>query len=218
MKRPIIGIIGQPSGWNDSNPFTNRYYFLDNYSKVIKDYKAIPVGILPTNLEIDWQDLELYDGFLMCGGTKIVKYHLDIIDFAYKHNKPFLGICCGMQALAMYSQNKTEEMVLEKITNEDHDMKVSFDNIDDTKHEVKLSKNNILYNILNLESLKVNSFHNYKVTKIGKGFKISAQALDKTIEAIECNDKNKYMIGVQWHPELMNNMSLLFESFIKKCE
>ena len=39
MKRPIIGIIGQPSGWNDSNPFTNNSNLNSSTNLVKEEYK-----------------------------------------------------------------------------------------------------------------------------------------------------------------------------------
>lgn len=56
---------------------------------------------------------------------------------------------------------------------------------------------------------------------MAEDLKISARALDGTIEAVE-NEKFN-IFGVQWHPELLlkggkTDMLLLFEEFIKVVE
>ena len=39
----------------------------------------------------------VYDGFIMAGGGKIHPYHLQVVEYVIKNNKPFLGICMGMK-------------------------------------------------------------------------------------------------------------------------
>ena len=52
------------------------------------------------------------------------------------------------------------------------------------------------------------------------GLRISAQAPDGVIEAIETVDPNWFCIGVQWHPESETASALdmqLFEGFVQAC-
>ena len=65
-------------------------------------------------------------------------------------------------------------------------------------------KYSLLSNILG-DKLKVNSIHNYAVSKVSHPFKVVATYKNVT-EAIEY----KNIIGVQFHPELMNNADELF--------
>jgi putative glutamine amidotransferase len=46
----------------------------------------------------------------------------------------------------------------------------------------------------------VNSEHRHAVNQVGKGFLVSARALDGVVEAIEYETDRWYCIGVQWHP------------------
>ena len=75
-----------------------------------------------------------------------------------------------------------------------------------------------LKNILRKEKIKVNSRHLYKIASNGV-HNISAISKDGTIEAIESR-YNDYNIGVQWHPEDLDdeNSNNLFASFVDAAE
>jgi putative glutamine amidotransferase len=51
--------------------------------------------------------------------------------------------------------------------------------------------------------LMVNSTHHQAVKAVGAGLMISASAGDGVVEAIEFQGKDHFVLGVQWHPELM---------------
>lgn len=125
-----------------------------------------------------------------------------------------------MQAIAMYSLGEQQESkVLTKIDSSyKHDINITKENKNITLHEIYLlNKNNWLYKILQKDSFLVNSYHNYQVTKIGKEFNIIAKALDDTIEAIEYKNKQQFVLGVQWHPELLEDNNKIFQKFIKEA-
>lgn len=51
------------------------------------------------------------------------------------------------------------------------------------------------------KSISVVSLHNYVLPNIGSDFVISATK-DNVIEAIEYNDNKRFVLGVQFHPEI----------------
>ena len=63
----------------------------------------------------------------------------------------------------------------------------------------------------------VNSFHHQIIDKVAEEFVTSAISKDGVVEAIE-NPNYKYMLGVQWHPEMLHSteekMNLLFSELI----
>jgi len=66
----------------------------------------------------------------------------------------------------------------------------------------------------------VNSQHHQAVKHVGTGLRISAQAPDGVIEAIESADPSWFCVGVQWHPESETASALdmqLFEGFMHAC-
>lgn len=105
MKKAIIGIL--PSiHFNKNNPYEDVYKFVNNYGKRIIEQEAIPIGILLEDGKCNKDILDICDGFLFPGGNKIEEAHYEIIEYAIKNNKPILGICLGMQAIACYSRLK----------------------------------------------------------------------------------------------------------------
>ena len=61
---------------------------------------------------------------------------------------------------------------------------------------------------------KVNSFHNYGITKLGKKLKQTTQTSDKTIESFSYNSKK--IKGIMWHPERYDNIKNLDKLILKK--
>ncbi len=126
------------------------------------------------------------------------EFELRIIEMAEKRNLPILGICRGLQILTVYYGGKLIQD-LEAISKLKHwafrgerAMPV---------HRVEIKKESILYELYREENLFVNSFHRQAILDVPKMFKISAVSEDGVIEAIE--SKEKKILGVQWHPEMM---------------
>ena len=85
-------------------------------------------------------------------------------------------------------------------------------------HEIIIDKNSLLYKIIGVEKMIVNSRHKSCIsnTKLN----VSGIANDGIIEAIE-DDGKRFFLGVQWHPENMYNNDInsrkIFDYFIKMC-
>jgi len=200
----IIGIIPSSLGFNTNNPFDDKYYVQDTYIKRLNKYNCIPIILAPSELKIDYKLLDLCDSFLMIGGQNIHEYHYQVIKYALKTNKKLLGICLGMQAIASYSNNKNESHTLIYIKNHYHN-NITHNNKELLVHKINIDKTSKLARLLGT-NIKVNSIHKYAVKNISKPFKVVG-TYNNIIEAIEY----KNIIGVQFHPELMNNTEKLFE-------
>ncbi len=85
-------------------------------------------------------------------------------------------------------------------------------------HEVEIEKNSKLFNILKETKINVNSIHTCVVNEDEvKGYKVVAKCPnDNTVEAIELENK-KFVMGIKWHPELMESMNPIFKEFVKIC-
>ena len=84
-------------------------------------------------------------------------------------------------------------------------------------HNVQVEKESKLYNILG-ENIYVNSFHHLAIKNLAEGFSISAVSEDGIIEAIERNNDDFLVMGIQWHPEALtkdnDKMLNIFKYFI----
>lgn len=190
-----IGIIGRKN--NDKITFNKEII------AVIVKYGFIPLGII-VDFENDSDKefikikplIDLCSGIILQGGSDYYDIDIVITKYLYKNNIPTLGICLGMQTMAMAFNG-----IMGEIDNHKSDKLYV--------HNVDIDKNSKLYVILKKDKIRVNSRHHSYIVKTD--LKISGQ--DNIIEAIEDNNKD-FFIGVQWHPEtLMDENSILLFNY-----
>lgn len=68
-------------------------------------------------------------------------------------------------------------------------------------HAVALEPGTALRRILGAERITVNSLHHQAIDRPGEGLRVCARSDDGLIEALEWDDDEWWMLGVQWHPE-----------------
>lgn len=59
------------------------------------------------------------------------------------------------------------------------------------------------------EPAVVPTYHHQAVDRLGSGLTASAYASDGTVEAIELTDHESLVLGVQWHPEMGEDIRLM---------
>ena len=244
-RRPIIGIT---ANFNDGEATMAKVY----YQQVV-DAGGTPVLMPPVaDKDVIINTLDIIDGLLLTGGADFnplwngeepspalhrINSTRDLpelltIRLAYNRQIPILGICRGIQALAVARDGhvmqdiETEESTPETPV-EVPDKKKSKRNEQEPvpvakpkrikhaqdgdrnllTHSVKVEKDSALYRIYKSEKLYVNSFHHQAVDNVGKRFRVTATAPDGVIEAMESNEF-KPIMGVQWHPECMEQEGL----------
>ncbi len=170
---------------------------------------------------------------MLPGGNKVWSCYYETISYAITHNNPLLGICLGMEGMAIFScvyekmnkpfskesfyqiydilKEKNDGTLLQRIEspNMHGDVIVSYNNTDEASHEINIvDKNSILYDILKRDELSVVSLHHFNPKWVGKDFKITARSLDNVIEAIEYDSKEHFIVGVHFHPEWDSDLGL----------
>lgn len=145
-------------------------------------------------------------GILLPGGLDVGLSDFFLIEYALKHDLKLLGICQGMQSMALYKT--TNKLV--SIGNFKHQQKEGY------VHDVNLLPGR-LKDIFANNKIMVNSHHLQTVLSGGKFF-VTGRSSDGLIEAIEGCSKT-FQIGVQWHPERMldydSGSNSLFLTFIQ---
>ena len=124
--------------------------------------------------------------------------------FAYDRQIPMLGICRGIQTIAI----ALDGHVVQDMPHTEQLLKHSQDaDREEPTHSVSISPSTTLHSIYNADRIYVNSFHHQAIDNPGERLRTSALAPDGTIEAIESSE-HKAVLGVQWHPEWLGDDGL----------
>ena len=206
-RQPLIGLSANYEGIDAT--LRERYY------KQVVEAGGVPVIIPPVaDTAVIINTLQHLDGLILTGGgdhnplwmgeEPSPRLHninrerdlaeLMLVRLAFNRQIPMLGICRGIQTLAIALGGKVEQDIEQQVKHsQDADRS-------EPTHSVSLVKGSTLYNIYGSERIMVNSFHHQAVSQPSKRFRVIARSADNIIEAIESSEY-KSILGVQWHPE-----------------
>jgi putative glutamine amidotransferase len=132
---------------------------------------------------------------------------------------PILGICRGMQALNV-ARGGTLHQHLPDVT----DGSIAHRQHEpawETTHHVTVMTHSLLHQLCGAAELPVNSYHHQAVERLGTGLRAVAWAPDGTIEAIQGDDPERLVLGVQWHAEGLADRPehlALFEALVEEAD
>lgn len=116
--------------------------------------------------------IKLCDGIVLPGGAENYEIDLKIAKYLYDQNIPTLGLCLGMQIMAL-----TFDGDIEKLKTKKHQSTKEY------VHTVKINTNSKLYSILKSKTIQVNSRHSDYITTTD--LFINAISEEPIIEGIE---------------------------------
>ena len=128
-------------------------------------------------------------------------YELPLCLMAYGMNMPMLGICRGMQTMAIALGGHVCQHISTNIKHSQQAPK------NEPTHMVSIADGSMLAGIMNTTGQPVNSFHHQAVDMTGTRFRPVAHAADGIIEAME-SAEHRAAMAVQWHPEQMADSGL----------
>ncbi len=225
-KRPIIGITGNYG--EQGAQLAARYY------KAVAEAGGTPVIIPPVNdRNVIINTLDHIDALLLSGGGDInplwvneepstllhgINAERDLpelltVRLAYNRQIPILGICRGIQTLVAALGGTIRQDISDTPNLIKHSQDA--DRYEAT-HSVDISADSILYSLYKKDKIFVNSFHHQALADPGDKFKVTARAADDVIEAVESTEY-KSLMGVQWHPECLENGRPLFEWLVREA-
>lgn len=138
-----------------------------------------------------------------------------LIKYAQLHKIPILGICRGLQILNVaYGGTLFVDIPTDYGTEIIHRCDSDY-----CYHNVTLDTSRLLYTIMKMQKIKVNSYHHQGINKLAKSLLENAESDDKLIEGIELKNKNQFLIATQWHPERLGDVTSkrLARYFISEC-
>lgn len=225
---------------------TNRFYLGRQYSEALENFGAVPfhLSLIPKEEYIK-KILKEVDGILLPGSDsdvspllygeeprvrlkKVVpekdETDLLVLSEAEKLKIPILAICYGAQVLNISRGGTLFQ-----------DIEAEFDNpikheqgfpLERNSHSINIKENSMLMRLITtksdeIEIVKVNSHHHQSIKKPGDHLKVTAWTKDSVVECIEDTRADRFVLGVQWHPELSwktDNLSKnIFKTFVKEC-
>jgi putative glutamine amidotransferase len=231
MRRKWLGLVlaaaaacfGSPASGDEAGPLPASAPLIgiasvngEAYVEAVREAGGIPV-ILP-NHKVDpaliAAYLERLDGLLLPGGADIPPSEygeephesVEILDnkrfqfekalgkaWIEKSKKPLLGICLGSQWINVLHGGSLVQDIPTEVGG----------NHRGTTHSVTLEADSKLHGIYGESTFEVNSWHHQSVDTLGNGLRAVARGADGVIEATETTDPDRFLIGVQWHPEKM---------------
>lgn len=128
------------------------------------------------------------------------KTDLLLLKFAEEKKLPVFGICFGAQSIAVSRGGSLIQDVPTQITGAlKHDQGEPYNR---PSHHLKIEPDSILSELANGLSARVNTSHHQAINAPGENLKITARAHDGVIECVEDTRENRFVLGVQWHPEV----------------
>ena len=201
MTRPLIGVTtSRRGGWRSF--LMHRVALARTGARAIRLTPGDPVPDKLDGLVIGGGDdigAEIYGGEVLPDiriDPERDKLELKLLDTALPAGTPILGICRGSQMInvalggtlhtdihAVYIQAPRMRTVLPRKT-------------------VHIEENSRLHRITGCNPCRVNALHHQSVDRVGRGLRVVARDEAGIIQATEGTGPN-FLIGVQWHPELL---------------
>lgn len=246
--KPIIGITCKKEFIPEIYPLTsNRAAIVQRSQYILQDYidRIIEAGGLPVpvpvydEMESVKQLVDRFDGIIFMGGADITpEFYGERMDAACgglnpeqdmqelalakymieETDKPVLGICRGIQVINVALGGNLYQDLAKQGTFEHHRCSQLPGKY--PVHDVNAEKGTKLYEIFGEEKIHVNSYHHQAVKNLGKGLIASGITNDHVVEAVEYPGK-KFVVGVQWHPEMMfdsEQQKKIFRKLVEAAE
>ena len=134
-------------------------------------------------------------------------WELALLTVAAAQNLPTLGVCRGMQVMAVATGGTLEQHTPDEVGHEQHSP--GGDTFGDI--EVKVDEASALHTILG-PAVTVRCHHHQSV-RSHPGYVATARATDGSLEAMEA-EGTRFCLGVQWHPEAGRDQRL-FDALVK---
>lgn len=225
-------------------PETNRFYLGRDYCEALNAFGGLPVhlGLIPDENYIKGV-IENLDGILLPGSnTDVDPYFygeephprlgtiipekdetdLIVLKKAEELKIPVLAICFGMQILNVFRGGALYQDISSQIS---EPVKHEQGSPSERKsHTIVYEEESLLARLITKDfpgKIRVNSSHHQAVKNIGGNLRATAWANDGVIECIEDLRSDRFVFGVQWHPEIGwksdEVAQNIFRHFISEC-
>jgi putative glutamine amidotransferase len=130
---------------------------------------------------------------------------------ALRRDLPALCICCGHQELNVALGGSLDQHIYDRPGVKGHS--------EGATHAVALTAKTRTRAIIGVAEPIVNSWHHQAIRDVGHGLVVTAISPDGVIEGVESPER-RFLIGVQWHPERMQEdarQQALFRALVSEA-
>ncbi len=218
-RRPTIGITAYITDLDLGSGPVGVHVAPDDYVKAVWEAGGLALVLPVVPEEASASLVELVDGLLLTGGgdvdpalyghertelLKDVDPRRDVIESALvresiDRHRPLLAVCRGVQMLNVaLGGSLIPDLPSAGWASHNQDAPSA-----DPHHAVSIDPDSRIARALGRTSVAVNSFHHQAVRTEAPSLKVVARAPDGLVEAVEFVDSSRWVVGVQWHPEMM---------------
>ena len=201
MTRPLIGVsTSRRGGWRSF--LMHRLALARTGARAARLTAGDPIPDKLDGLVIGGGDdigAEIYGGQVMPDiriDPERDKLELKLLDTALPAGIPILGICRGSQMINV-ALGGTLHTDIHAVYIEAPRMRTVL-----PRKTVHIEENSRLLRITGCNPCRVNALHHQSVDRVGGGLRVVARDEAGIVQAIEGTGPN-FLLGVQWHPELL---------------
>jgi putative glutamine amidotransferase len=221
-------------------------YFEEKMALALFRAGCLPLGLFDLKSDLAHDSLIAnVDGLLLSGGADVSPksygeeardpawegdhardtYEGRLIRFAIDRRVPVLGICRGIHmlnvALGGTLYQDIESQVPRSLVHRD------WQRYEAIEHVVRLADKSWIRSIYGSKKILVNTVHHQGIKDPAGDLVPTAWAADDVVEALECIDQDRWLVGIQWHPEWLDGSEqdgphrsygdAIFDAFLEAC-
>lgn len=239
-EKPIIGITSTVLDIELEGEINPSVQANHQYVKTVIEIGGIPIVIPVSNEEVAKECVDICDGIIFTSGEDVHPTNYDqapseeikqmniardeteitLVKHAVEKGIPLLGTCRGLGIINVslggtMKQDIEQENDKSSSHNQEASRKIP-------SHKVQIKEDSHLFQLINEKEVKVNSKHHQAVDELADCLRVAATADDDIIEAVEAKDKDKFILGLQFHPEELyasdTGFLNLLLGFRRECE
>jgi putative glutamine amidotransferase len=148
---------------------------------------------------------------------------LILIDEVFRQGKPLLAICRGHQLLNVALGGSLIVDIASQLPDAINHRRM--DKRSEVVHEVRLTRESLLFKITRKRKLGVNSTHHQAVGRVAEPLQVTGSSGDGVVESLELKPEAKrllpFLLAVQFHPERLAGRypehRAVFRAFTQAC-
>ena len=142
-----------------------------------------------------------------------------LLQFAEERNLPVLGICFGAQSLTVSRGGSLIQDIHSQVPSAlKHSQGQTYKPI----HHIRIEADSRLAQLAGAELARVNTSHHQAIKELGRNLRVTARAHDGIVECVEDTRPERWVLGVQWHPEMgweKDDLSqAIFQKFVAEAK